>query len=944
MIRCIRKLRIGMVLFLLVATPGVVAAQAVTGLTGSVTGTVKDPSGGVVPGVTVVIASPSQMGTREAVTSAEGMYRFGIIPTGDYSVTFSLAGFATIRVADVRVTPGFTASVDARLQPVGVEERVTVTGQAPIVDRTATTVRTSFDEATMKNLPNAGDIRAVLLQTPAVRVSGVDVGGTNIGSSPAIFAYGNTSQARILVEGLDTSEGSGGNSNNFGVYPEVQVAASANGADVPMPGLQVQMISKSGSNQYHGGVSGGYETEKWQSFNIDADQIARGVTGGGGLTPRDVNRLSAYHDVSADIGGYVKKDRFWWHGSVRDQRVATRVTNYPGQLSETSLWFVDAKATYNLSQNQRLIAYGAWNRKLVPALIAAGFIVTNPIIQTQADASYQDFRSPTYKVEWNGILGGSTFVEVRTGSWNYVLPFLKQPDLSPGPRFEDLILGTASGKSIDRSHTRWRHQTMGSLSRVAGPHTLKLGLEYLKDGSEWNVNAGSFGDVVQILQNSVPTEVYLQETPVKALSELDTYSAYLTDNWRLGDRLSINLGVRYDRYHAFLPEQTHPASRFAGPTLFPAVDNLFTWNKVAPRLGLTWALDSSQHTIVKGSYGVYYWLPATDIGRDVNPNSAAWWKRYTWTDSNVNGSWDPGEQGRLLGSSGGSGSGVLDSNLRDTYSVEATGWIERELNGTMAVRTGVVWRGERQAIRTVNQNQPYEAFSIPVTVADPGPDGVAGNVDDGAAIQGFNLSAAYLGLPTVNLFTNLPNTDADHVTWEATLQRRLHKRWSLMLAGSHTWSSAQAIPNSNRPVPAAYTPNRAINAGPNGELHFTLWTAKLNATWEAPGGILLTPMVTHESGLNYARTLQARFNYGTTAILAEPVDSRRTPNVTVIDTRVEKRLKLRSNATIGLFLDGLNLFNANPSQQVIAASGASFLRPQQILPPRLLRIGARFDW
>lgn len=147
--------------------------------------------------------------------------------------------------------------------------------EAPILDRTATKVSTSFDATTMENLPNSRDIRAVLTQTPAVRLSGVDVGGSDIGRSPPIFAYGNTSQARILVKGLDTSEGSGGNSNNFGTYEQIQVNAAAKGAEVPTPGLEVQMISKSGSNRYHGGLSGNYETEKWQSFNIDADQIAR---------------------------------------------------------------------------------------------------------------------------------------------------------------------------------------------------------------------------------------------------------------------------------------------------------------------------------------------------------------------------------------------------------------------------------------------------------------------------------------------------------------------------------------------------------------------------------------------------------------------------------------------------------------------------------------------
>jgi hypothetical protein len=345
--------------------------------------------------------------------------------------------------------------------------------------------------------------------------------------------------------------------------------------------------------------------------------------------------------------------------------------------------------------------------------------------------------------------------------------------------------------------------------------------------------------------------------------------------------------------------------------------------------------------ILKLNYGQYHWGPSTNLPQMVNPNPQFWWKRYTWTDSNGNGIWDPGEQRQLLGTSGGFASATLDPNLRDTFTREAAGWVEREVGGNTAVRTGIVWRGQRQSYQTVNGNQPFSAFSVPITIADPGPDGVTGDADDGTAIKGFNLSSQYLGLPTVSLVTNVPNTDASYWTWEASATRRMHDGFSIMATGSYTWSVAHALPGQNPPL---YSPNQSINAGPNGELDYTLWNVKVNAIWDAPGGLVITPMFMNESGQNFGRIVNARFNFGTTQILAEPVNTRRTPNVTMVDLRVEKRLHVGAGQVVGAFIDVLNALNANPAQQLVMTSGPSFLRPQQILPPRLFRVGARYEW
>ena len=148
-----------------------------------------------------------------------------------------------------------------------------------------------------------------------------------------------------------------------------------------------------------------------------------------------------------------------------------------------------------------------------------------------------------------------------------------------------------------------------------------------------------------------------------------TYSAYANDSWRLNNRLTLNLGLRFDRYRVFLPEQTHPPGRFnATLQTFPAVDNLIDWNVVAPRIGLVHDLSGDGKTIAKVSYSQYWLGPGTDLGFNANPNSNQWWRRHTWSDLNGSGVWEPGEEGRLVGSRGGVAIESLDPDSNFHFS------------------------------------------------------------------------------------------------------------------------------------------------------------------------------------------------------------------------------------------------------------------------------------
>ncbi len=168
------------------------SAQTTSSTTATVTGTVTDQQSGVLPGVTVSLSGPSMMGVQTQVTDSIGLYRFVSIPPGEYKLVFELAGFATVNREGVRLTPGFTATINTQMGVATLTENVQVTGDSPVVDTQSTAINTTFDKETLANLPSARDYWAVLSEAPGVKLARIDVGGSAAGTQTGYFVYGTT--------------------------------------------------------------------------------------------------------------------------------------------------------------------------------------------------------------------------------------------------------------------------------------------------------------------------------------------------------------------------------------------------------------------------------------------------------------------------------------------------------------------------------------------------------------------------------------------------------------------------------------------------------------------------------------------------------------------------------------------------------------------------------
>ena len=952
------------VLAMLALAAGGANAQSVGATTGSLNGKISDASGGVLPGVTVTATSPALQGARTTISNEEGVYRLPGVPPGVYTVQYELGGFGTVIREGLSIGVGFTATVNVELKVASLQETVTVSGASPVVDVSSTKTATIFDAKQLESLPNARDFWSVMAQAPAVQLSRIDVGGSSAGTQTNYSAYDTKSdQHRPMVEGIVNTEGTSaaGFYYDYGAFDEVSVGTGTSSAEMPWPGIISQFVSKSGGNTYHGRIYSDYESPDVQSTNIDAAQIAGGLKGSPSLPATELNRMHRYYDLNGDVGGFLKKDKVWWYGSLRQQDIQSVLPNFPVKPFETKLKNVSAKGTYSLNTNNKLVGYGMWGQKYQPNRLDTFLIGSGSAIHNSADSTLiQQYWGHTYKGEWDSVLSDKMFFEVRGGQFGYDWPYRRN---SNAPAFQDLSTNVVSGGNQDGWWTnRRRNQGFATLSIFkdgwAGSHNFKVGGELFDESTEYKRGDGGVGnvpgDVLHVLRNGVPSEVLLFQSPVDSFDGLRTVGLYITDTWRASSKLTLSLGARFDRYRSYLPAQIGPpTSTFntAAQVNFAAIDNLLTWNLPAPRLGFTYDLRGNGKTVLKGNYAQYWWNPGTAvIAENLNNNPVDWYTRYNWTDKNGNGVWDGGEQGLLTASRGGVGSAILDpAGLQDTFTREAAGWVEHELVANVGVHAGFVWRRISQLVQLNNANRPLSAFSVPTTILDPGPDGVLRTADDGASIPGFNLSAAALALPVRNELQNTGGHD-DFYTLEVSASKRSTGRWSLNGSFSYRWNRDNAsgyFGNSLRALQDVATPNDLINTD-GGRYDFTTWAFKINASYDTKYGIRITPSLRNQSGQPYGRTFSAGtangINYGTARILTEPISSQRQDMINVLDVRVEKAFKVASRRTLSVFMDGYNLTNTNAATNINWSSGATFLTPSTIIPPRLARFGAKFDW
>ena len=916
--------------------------------TGTIQGKVTDAQGAVLPGVTVVATSPSALGAQTTVTSETGNYRFPAVPPGTYELSFELAGFNTMKRSGVQISLGFTANVNAELALATLQETVTVSGASPVIDTTATRVVQNFKLDQLQSIPNSRDMWALLAVTPSVQMGRIDVGGNRAGTQTGYTAYGQSGQVRVLIEGINTTEGTTGAGFYFDYssLEEVFLGTSGQSAEMPNPGVQSQFIAKSGGNQFSGEFYQDWYNNTLQGSNIP-DEYTTPTAFKGSPIRAHSNEIQKYWNTSLNVGGPIKKDKIWWFGTYNKQANAVQQPNFTfDKTFDTTLWNLVGKTTYQINQKNKLIGYYQWGQKIQPNRLPFGTYT----YRSEGPTNKQDSGSWVYKAEWNGTLSQKLYAEARYGDFGYYFPQITNGTEDYFWRDSGTleILGSHQKTENDRN----RAQTTGAMTYFLdtgkGSHTFKVGAEMLRERQWIGFTQGVGGNIEHVYNNGVSNQVIFRiptATEVGKLhntanlysqNALDANSAFFNDTWALG-KLTINAGVRWDQYKGWLPEQKSLGAT-VGPTVVQAETfaktDLYTWNQFAPRIGVVFDLTGDGKTVLKGNYGLYWFNPGVGVSSDVNPNTSSKNETYGWNDINGDKRWQPGEQTTLQSASL-KGAIGLDPNLSAPYTHEAAGWLERQVTEQVGLRIGYVYKTEDNLFGLyVPTRGPavYAANGVPFNFTDIGVDGVRGTADDRVL--------TYIGLPTSGNFSTKQiemNTGqySRYKTFETSLNKRYGNKWSASLGGSMTWLGD--FPNNFPQNPAQ----------PGYETR-TQWNFKASGSYDAPWGIRLSPVLRHQSGTAYARTNTLTFPTGITGtgttIYMESMDANREDNVTVIDVRAEKTVNLHARMKARLFLDGFNLTNSHASETISRATGTGFQKPSAILAPMTFRIGARVMW
>src|SRR5262245_21065496 len=580
--------------------------------TGNIVGVVSDSTGGVMPGVTVIVSGPTIQGTRSTLTESNGAYRLTLLPPGTYTVEYQLSGFATLKREGILVGVGRTSTINISLQVASLSETTTVTGETPVVDLQSTTRGVHYDEKLLTTLPiGSRNLGSVLTTMPGIQVTAYDVGGSNMGTNTGFRTYGLSGQWNVRVDGVTTQD-TASNLNlyfDYGALAEMQVSASINSAESNVPGAVVNMTVKSGSNQLHSGFLYDWEGKSLQSNNNTPSLSVNGI----GVTDQFAN----YHDLNLNGGGPITRDKLWWFYSYRDQGIGLSTqmadeSGNPGAIFELSLKNHTLKMNYQLSQSNSLFFTGMTSRKRANR----GGRGPNAVFYNLASTGVQCTLTYIQKGQWNHMFGSRAIFEASEGAENYDAPYTQNKNFVPTTPIRDLgaiptVRGTYTGDSpglttgglFRDSSRKWEYR--GALSYFTATHNIKTsyGVIWLDRRS---IHHGPLDSpdqpqgVVLYTTTGAPTQFQTQNTPFNFQSSMWQNYFFVQDKWQATKKLVANLGLRWDRYLSMYPAQGNDGiGAFATAFHVPARDITPIFNNWVPRLGGIYALFGNTKAALK---------------------------------------------------------------------------------------------------------------------------------------------------------------------------------------------------------------------------------------------------------------------------------------------------------------------------------------------------------
>jgi carboxypeptidase family protein len=634
---------------------------------GTIAGTVRDASGGLIPGVTVEASSPALIEkVRSVVTDSQGLYRIVDLRPGTYTVTFTLPGFSTFKRDGIELTTGFTAQVNGDMKVGALEETITVSGEAPVVDIQNVRQQTTIARETLDAIPTTkriGQYASIIPGATYTNPTFQDVGG-NQGEGGQFGIHGQRgADLSTNVDGMNQNQQAlGVFSFNSQSFQEVVVETGGMSAEAMSGGIQVNIIQKDGGNRFSGSLNMAYAGPKFQTGNLNDDLRARGLT-------TDISIRHTYDNGGA-FGGPLKRDKLWfftahrWWGASRYiqgsyfNKLQGTLFYEPDldRVSRNNEYFQDhsVRLTWQATQKQRLVfSFSQQNNCSCPfGLTGVGGVnAVKPAPESRGlhvyNPQYLPLLSWSYPVT-NKLLLEAGFSENVLNEDSRRQDSLDRDGTLVGAndiRVTDLALNVVYGSDANNniwsgSYTRRfvnKYNSRFSTSYITGTHSIKVGYfaqqYYLGREGAYNDQNQITGARSYTFRNRVPQSVTIWATPFEVVEHTNNLGIYAQDQWVV-KRATLNLGVRYDSLYGVIPEHHLPVGIFVPARDFPAVKGSPDWKNVNPRLGVSYDLFGNGKSALKASLGRF--VPYT-VAASNNPasNQAASATR-TWSDANGN--------------------------------------------------------------------------------------------------------------------------------------------------------------------------------------------------------------------------------------------------------------------------------------------------------------------
>ena len=974
----------------LVAPPA--SAQQSSGIAG----VVRDSGGSAMPGVTVEAASPALIEKVRSVTSdGEGRYDIVDLRPGAYTITFSLAGFSTVKREGVVLGSGFTATVNVSMSVGAIAETITVIGASPVVDTQTVRQQETLNTKDLESLPSGNiGLQTLAYVTPGFAATQADVGGTRDTWSAQgnyTFYHGKTG-TRASYDGFRNQYFIGAASGvgyvtDSGNIEELQLETTGMGADSGSGSTSLNVIPRSGSNLFRGGLDGYYSNANMQSANIDDNLRSFGIN-----SSAQVQRIFR---AGAQLGGPIKQDKLWFFAAIA--RWGSRV-NQPGayynalqgksgnpvtptlfyapDLSRPAAsfdWFRNnsLRTTWQASARQRVNVYFDVQKSC--RCTTGPFTGANAI---ESERGWDWWPSGVVQGTWTMPVTSRLLLEAG-GSWqvanwvNFAEEGVTRDDrsileLSTNFRYGATSLLTAPIARTGRSAERF------SMTYVTGTHNIKVGIGDEQAFNDESRSRNNPDGLNYDFLNGKPSRLQYQAEPFLQQERQNVeLGIFAQDAWKI-QRLTLNLGLRLDYLSMGFPAADLAAGLYVPARHVDELKGVPQWTDINPRLGVAWDLLGTGRTAVKASIGRFNQLSRSDLTRRFHPFSSSINTAFrNWTDTNNNFIPDcdlknfsaNGECGVI--SNANFGKFIPSATLFDDSVTKANRdylWdvnleLQHEVMPGLSVSAGYNrnWDGSF----TVTENtlvgpQNFDEYCINTPV-DPRLPGGGGN-----QLCGFyDIQPQFFGLGTLRV-TNAKEFGKQERYWDGfTFAANGRLPRGVKLGGGLDFG--RQVDDHCITVDVPNQPNDITNVNTGGPFCriVTSWGDTLDFRFRGSvplkGGfdasfIYRNTPGAEQSALLTVTSADVKFkNPARTTLTAAKTLNLYAPNsvfgprFTQLDVAVNKTFSL-GWGRLRTALDVYNVLNGNSVQNVVTAYSARWLRPVSFLDARLARVTASLQF